>query len=78
VSGHDILQQDIFAHWTYNDACGNKHCDIQLLILGAFRYLGRAHTFDDASESTYILTCHLQFFEVIIECGSGGLYEKMF
>ena len=74
---NDILSHELFARWTHNDACGGKPSDVRLLLLGSLRYLGRAHTFDDASESTYIsVEVHRQFFKVFIEYGSTVLYEK--
>ena len=74
---NDILSHELFARWTHNDACGSKPSDVRLLLLGSLRYLGRAHTFDDACESTYIsVEVHRQFFKVFIEYGSTVLYEK--
>ena len=73
----DIIQDELFSRWSNNDACGNKPSDIRLLMLGTLRYLGRAHTFDDASESTYISTeVHRQFFMAFMEYGSTVLYNK--
>ena len=73
----DILADDLFSRWSNKDACGSKPSDVRLLLLGALRYLGRAHTFDDACESTYISAeVHRQFFDAFIEYGSGVLYDK--
>ena len=73
----DILSHELFARWTHDDACGYKCSDIRLLLLGTLRYLGRAHTFDDASESTYIsVEVHRQFLMAFIEYGSTVLYQK--
>ena len=59
----DIIKDELFTRWSNNDASGKKPSDIRLLLLGTLRYLGRAHTFDDACESTYISSeVHRQFF----------------
>ena len=50
---------------------------LELLILGAFRYLGRGLTFDDLEESTAISEeVHRNFLRKFIEVGSTILYEK--
>ena len=50
---------------------------IELLVLGALRYLGRGWTFDDIEEATAISTeVHRCFFHAFIEFGSTILYEK--
>ena len=74
---NDLLRNELFNRWSYGDASGIKSCDIRLLLLGTLRYLGRAHTFDDACESTFISAdVHRVFFMAFIEYGSTILYEK--
>jgi hypothetical protein len=74
---NDIMKDDLFCRWSNKDACGNQPSDIRLLLLGTLRYLGRAHTFDDLSESTYISQeVHRQFFNAFIQYGSTVLYNK--
>ena len=46
-------------------------------MLGILRYLGQAHTFDDAYESTYISgNIHRVFFNTFLRYRSVVLYEK--
>jgi len=68
-----------FPRWTGKgtDATGKKGSPVELLILGAFRYLGRGFTFDDLEESTAISEeVHRCFFHKFIEVGSTILYDK--
>lgn len=59
------------------DATGKPSSPLELLILGAFRYLGRGLTFDDLEESTAISEeVHRKFFHKFIEIGSTILYER--
>jgi exo-beta-1,3-glucanase (GH17 family) len=49
---------------------------LEILVLGALRYLGRGWTFDDLSESTGVhAEVHRQFFHVFISFGSEVLYK---
>ena len=74
---NDLKTHEFFHRWSYEDAVGVKASDIRLLLLGTLRYLGRAHTFDDACESTFISAdVHRVFFMAFIEYGSTVLYEK--
>ena len=74
---NDLKTHAFFHRWSYGDAVGVKASDIRLLLLGALRYLGRAHTFDDACEATFISAdVHRVFFKAFIEYGSTVLYEK--
>lgn len=73
----DIKQHDFFKRWTNNDCIGNEPSDIRLLLLGTLRYLGRALTFDDLEEYTFISAeVHRNFFTAFLEYGSTLLYEK--
>ena len=74
---NDIRKHQLFERWVFTDAVGVKPSDIRLLLLGALRYLGRSHTFDDACESTHISAdVHRGFFTAFLEYGSTVLYEK--
>jgi hypothetical protein len=50
---------------------------LELLVLGAFRYLGRGFTFDDLEEATSI-SCetHHNFFHQFLDVGSIILYPR--
>ena len=59
------------------DAKGKPSSPLELLILGAFRYLGRGLTFDDLEESTAISEeVHRKFFHKFIKIGSTVLYDR--
>ena len=74
---NDIKKNELFERWAFTDAVGVKPSDIRLLLLGTLRYLGRAHTFDDASEATYISAdVHRVFLMAFLEYGSTVLYAK--
>jgi len=50
---------------------------LELMILGALRYLGRGWTFDDLEESTAISAeVHRVFFHEFVKVGSTVLYKK--
>ena len=62
---------DSFIRWNRNDAAGRSPSPIELLLLGALRYLGRGWTFDDLEESTSISEeTHRVFFHSFIKWGS--------
>ncbi|CAB9517844.1 Plant transposon protein [Seminavis robusta] len=66
-----------FRRWHRKDAMGQDCSPIELMILGALRYLGRGLTFDDLEEFTAINEeTHRQFFHVFIEFGSTNLFQK--
>jgi DDE superfamily endonuclease len=74
-----VYQDDIFKRWqpTKRDVFGNKSSPLELLVLGALRYLGRGLTFDDLEEYTAINEeTHRQFFHKFIEYGSTNLYQE--
>ncbi len=59
------------------DAVGQKATPIELLVLGALRYLGRGWTFDDIEECTAVSQeVHRVFFGKFIEFSSTVLYNK--
>ena len=74
---NDCRQQEIFERWMGSDCTGRESSPIELLILGAMRYLGRGWTFDDLEEATAISQdVHRVFFHKFIEFGSTTLYNR--
>jgi hypothetical protein len=71
-------ESNLLEQWSsQNDACGRLTSPLQLMVLGALRYLGRGWTFDDLHEATGIdAETHRQFFHKFIEFGSTLLYNK--
>ena len=66
-----------FPRWSRPDAMGKACSPLELLILGAFRYLGRGFTFNDLEEATAISEeVHRCFFHKFIEVGSTILYDR--
>ena len=73
----DCKEDDHFARWQHPNAAGKVASPIELLVLGALRYLGRGWTFDDLEESTAIARdVHRCFFHAFIDFGSTVLYER--
>ena len=73
----EAMKERWFPRWMNKDAAGKDAKPLQLLILGALRYLGRGLTFDDLEECTAISEeLHRQFFHVFIHVGSTILYTK--
>ncbi|CAB9502528.1 Plant transposon protein [Seminavis robusta] len=67
----------VFQRWRSKDAVGNSSSPLELMILGALRYLGRGLTFDDLEEYTAINEeTHRQFFHVFITWGQDWLFPK--
>lgn len=59
------------------DATGKVGVPLELLILGALRYLGRGWTFDDLEESTAISAeRHRTFLHEFVKIGATVLFEK--
>lgn len=59
------------------DAVGKVGVPLELLILGALRYLGRGWTFDDLEEATGIsVATHRNFFHQFINIGATELFER--
>eukprot|EP00797_Seminavis_robusta_P020115 Sro3065_g343090.1 Plant transposon protein (509) ;mRNA; r:3511-5037 len=69
-------QQDHrFKRWMSKDAVGLQSSPLELMILGALRYLGRGLTFDDLEEYTAINEeTHRQFLHAFIDFGAKVLY----
>jgi hypothetical protein len=56
---------------------GKSSSPLELLILGALRYLGRGCTFDDCAENTTIgEETHRVFFHSFTEIGSTVFFRK--
>ena len=73
----DAKEGNWFPRWMGTDTNGKESSPLEILILGAFRYLGRGFTFDDCEEGTAILQeVHRVFFHNFIEVGSTVLYDK--
>lgn len=69
----DAKEGNWFPRWM----AGKDSSPLELLILGAFRYLGRGWTFDDLEEATGISEeVHRCFFHKFIEVGSTILFDK--
>ncbi len=75
---HGKYEGDCFYRWCGVDKTNRKKSSpIELLVLGALRYLGRGWTFDDICESTCISTeTHRCFLNAFLEFGSTILYSK--
>jgi len=73
----DAKEGEWFPRWMGKDAAGRDSSPLELLILGAFRYLGRGFTFDDCEESTAISEeVHRVFFHRFIYIGKTVLFDK--
>ncbi|CAB9527088.1 Plant transposon protein [Seminavis robusta] len=72
VESHDKY----FRRWKSKDAVGKESSPLELLLLGALRYLGRGLTFDDVEEYTAINEeTHRQFLHAFIRFGADVLYS---
>jgi hypothetical protein len=66
-----------FSQWCKVKKNKKKSSPIQLLVLGALRYLGRGWTFDDIEEQTAIAKeVHQKFFHCFIDFCSTTLYSQ--
>ena len=73
----EVKRENYFPWWMGGDATGRQSSPIELLLLGALRYLGHGFTFDDLEECTAILDeVHRVFFHKFIEVGSTHSYNK--
>lgn len=73
----ELKEAEAFKQWSRFDAVGSPPSPIELLVLGALRYIGRGWTFDDLEESTGISEeTHRKFFHVFITYGSTIWYER--
>jgi hypothetical protein len=73
----DAKAQGWFPRAGKADALGKVGAPLELLILGALRYLGRGWTFDDLEESTAISAeSHRVFLHDFVKIGATVLFEK--
>jgi hypothetical protein len=77
------IEGDWFPRWTSSkDALGKPSSSLELLIIGALRYLGKGWTFDDCEESTaineetYRVVFH-EFIQIVVP-SSAGVVNKYF
>ena len=69
---------NLFMRWMSCDAVGQKATPIELLVLGALRYLGRGWTFNDIEECTAVSQeVHRVFFGKFIEFSSNTYIKSM-
>ena len=76
---NEVKDSDLFKAWSTGsrDVAGKQSSPIELLVLGALRYLGRGWCFDDLEEQTCISEeTHRRFMHVYLFWGSTTLYEK--
>ena len=74
---NEIIQHDLFSRWTKKDCTGNDPTDHRLLLLGSLRHVGRALTFDDIEECTFVSNeVHRVFFLHFLEYGRTILHKK--
>jgi hypothetical protein len=73
-----VRNHNDFSRWhNVSDAVGRECSPLELLLLGALRYLGRGWTFDDLEEATSISEeIHRVFFHIFIQWGRNFLYDK--
>lgn len=73
----DVKQSGRFKRWMSKDALGKDSSPIELLVLGAMRYLGRGLTFDDLEEATAVSEdVHRNFFHRFIDYGNTVLFDR--
>ena len=75
----EARESGIFAIWDTGrkSAVGTLSSPLELMVLGALRYLGRGWTFDDLQEATGIDSdTHRQFFHLFLVFGSTILFDK--
>lgn len=74
-----LEENELFGAWHYGstDAVGKPSSPIELLSLGALRYIGRKCTFDCLEEITFIRErTYEHFFNAFIKYGSTILYDE--
>jgi DDE superfamily endonuclease len=73
----EIKQHHLFARWSRRNAVGDDPSPIELLLLGALRYLGRGLTFDDLEEYSSISEeTHRRFFHAFVHWGEIVLFPQ--
>jgi Plant transposon protein len=74
---HEARDGNWFPKYEQYNAIGHKGICLDILILGALRYLGRGWTFDDISESTGVSEeVHRRFFKDFTVACREHLYPK--
>ena len=74
-----LEESDVLRAWHHGstDAVGKPSSPLELLSLGALRYMGRKCTFDCLEELTFISErTHECFFKAFIQYGLTILYDK--
>ncbi|KAL7545812.1 hypothetical protein ACHAWF_016511 [Thalassiosira exigua] len=75
----EVKKSDLFKAWA-DGACncrGEESSPIELLLLGALRYIGRGWCFDDLEEQTCISEeTHRKFMHIYLFWGATTLYNK--
>jgi hypothetical protein len=70
-------EKQYFPSYMRKDAAGRDSSPLELMILGALRYLGRGWTFDDIEENTAVSEeTHRSFLHDFITCGSTILFRN--
>ena len=73
----ELTEHELFDQWCCKDAVGDESSDLNLLLLGALRYIGRAWTLDDLEEANGISReVNRVFINTFVEYGSTVLYKK--
>ena len=73
----DLMNHILFVRWVSKNCAGADPSNIKLLLLGALRYLGRGHTFDDIEEATAISReVNRNFLHTFLKYGSTVLYQR--
>ena len=73
----DAREGDWFPNVGKPDATGRPGAPLELLVLGALRYLGRGWTFDDIEEATAISEeTNRRFLHEFIRVGATIMYDK--
>ena len=71
----NVEANPIFKRWKTRDAVGKSPFNIKLILLGVFRYIGRAWTYDDICEANGIsIDTNREFMDHFLEYGSTVLY----
>ena len=61
------------------DAVGRHASPVELLVLGTFRVLGRAWTFDDCYEATFVSAeVHRLFLSICVKVCSGNISDCLY
>jgi hypothetical protein len=72
-----VRREHAFPRFEGKDAVGLVGASLELLVLGALRYLGRGFTFDDIEEATCIgEETHRRFFHAFVVWGSTVLFDE--